>query len=93
MIYLSPDATMDVERIRSFLEPKSPAAARRALSAIWQALAKVEEFPDLGMRTQDAEIRQLVIRFGSSAYIVRYAAMQGRGIMVTRIWHGRETRE
>ena len=93
MILLSPDAVEDVERLRSFLDQRNPDAARRALALIWTAIEQLQEFPDLGMRTEDAEIRQIVVRFGSSGYIVRYAALPGDGnILITRIWHGREAR-
>jgi toxin ParE1/3/4 len=45
------------------------------------------------MATKDAEIRQLVIRFGASGYILRYSILSETGdILVTRVWHGRETR-
>jgi hypothetical protein len=45
------------------------------------------------MPTGDAEIRQIVIRFGASGYIARYAVLTETGdIVVTRIWHGREAR-
>jgi toxin ParE1/3/4 len=93
MILLSPDAVEDVERLRTFLDQRNPDAARRALALIWTAIEQLQEFPDLGMRTEDAEIRQIVVRFGSSGYIVRYAALPGAGnILITRIWHGREAR-
>jgi len=93
MILLSPDAVEDVERLRSFLDQRNPDAARRALASIWAAIDRLQEFPDLGMPTGDAEIRQLVVRFGASGYIVRYANLPGDGnILITRIWHGREAR-
>ena len=45
------------------------------------------------MLTGDADIRQIVVRFGASGYIVRYAALPGtENILITRIWHGREAR-
>jgi len=45
------------------------------------------------MPTEDANIRQIVIRFGTSGYIVRYAITADSGdVLVTRIWHGREAR-
>jgi toxin ParE1/3/4 len=71
MILLSTDAVDDVERLRSFLDQKSPGAAQRALASIWTAVDRLQEFPDLGIPTEDADIRQLVIRFGASGYIVR----------------------
>ncbi|HEY5127061.1 MAG TPA: type II toxin-antitoxin system RelE/ParE family toxin [Bradyrhizobium sp.] len=93
MILLSPDAVEDVERLRSFLDQNNPDAARRALASIWTAIERLQEFPELGMPTEDAEIRQIVVRFGSSGYIVRYAALPGDDdILITRIWHGREAR-
>jgi toxin ParE1/3/4 len=93
MILLSPDAVEDVERVRTFLDQSNPDAARRALASIWTAIDRLQEFPDLGMPTEDADIRQIVVRFGSSGYIVRYAAMPAdRNILITRIWHGREAR-
>jgi plasmid stabilization system protein ParE len=93
MIVLSPDAIEDIERLRSFLEQKSPDAARRAMAAIFAAIERLTEFPNLGMSTGDADIRQIVIRFGASGYIVRYAVFaESKDILITRIWHGRETR-
>jgi plasmid stabilization system protein ParE len=91
MILLSPDAVADVERLRTFLDQNSPDAARRALALIWTAIDRLQEFPAMGMRT--ADIRQVVVRFGSSGYIVRYAVLPGdENILITRIWHGREAR-
>jgi plasmid stabilization system protein ParE len=57
MILLSPDAVDDIERLRSFLDQKNPDAARRALALIWSAIDRLQEFPDLGMPTADADIR------------------------------------
>jgi plasmid stabilization system protein ParE len=93
MIILSPDAVLDVERVRDFLDNANPEAARRALSLIWTAIERLQEFPALGMPTNDPDIRQIVIRFGSSGYIVRYALIAETGdILITRVWHGREAR-
>jgi toxin ParE1/3/4 len=91
MILLSPDAVEDVERLRSFLDLNNPGAAQRALASIWTAIGRLQEFPELGMSTADADIRQLVVRFGASGYIVRYAVLPP-DILITRIWHGREAR-
>ena len=93
MILLSADAVDDVERLRSFLDRNNPDAARRALALIWTAIERLQEFPDLGMPTEDADIRQIVIRFGASGYIIRYAVLAAdENILITRIWHGREAR-
>jgi plasmid stabilization system protein ParE len=93
MILLSPDAVEDVQRLRTFLDQKNPGAARRALTVIWTAIERLQEFPHLGMLTEDADIRQIVVRFGSSGYVVRYAVLsEDDNILITRIWHGREAR-
>jgi ParE toxin of type II toxin-antitoxin system, parDE len=62
MILLSPDAVEDVERIRTFLDQNNPDAAQRALALIWTAIDRLQEFPALGMPTEDAYIRQMVVR-------------------------------
>ena len=93
MIFLSPDAASDIERVRDFLDIRNPNAARRAMSAIWRALDRIQDFPDLGRPTEDPDIRQLVIRFGAAGYILRYTILSGSGdILVLRLWHGREAR-
>jgi toxin ParE1/3/4 len=54
----------------------------------------VQAFPDIGMPTGDADIRQIVVRFGASGYIVRYTRLPDTGdILLIRLWHGRELRE
>jgi len=94
MIFLSPDAAEDVERLRTFLGRNNPEAAKRALAAIWKALERLQEHPGLGAPTDDADIRQITIQFGAYGYIARYIAYDGTGdILVTRIWHGCEARE
>ena len=93
MILLSPAALEDFERLRSFLGAANPDAATRALGLIWKAIDQLSEFPSLGKPTQEDGIRQIVIRFGSSGYIVRYVIVAESGdILITRLWHGREER-
>jgi toxin ParE1/3/4 len=52
----------------------------------------VQDFPTLGRPTEEADIRQIVIRFGAAGYIVRYTVLESGGILVLRVWHGREVR-
>jgi toxin ParE1/3/4 len=91
MIRLSPDAVLDVERLRAFLDQNNLDVAQRALAQIWTAIERLQEFPALGVPTKDANVRQIVVRFGASGYIVRYVA-EANDIVITRIWHGREAR-
>jgi plasmid stabilization system protein ParE len=93
MILLSHDAVEDVERLRAFLDHANPGAGRRALAQIWASIEKLQDFPALGMPTDDPEICQIVIRFGASGYIVRYVILpETADILVMRVWHGREAR-
>lgn len=93
MIVFSPEAVSDIERVREFLDINNPEAAKRALRTIFAALERVEEFPDLGRPTEDADIRQIVIPFGAAGYIVRYTILADSGdVLVLRLWHGREAR-
>ena len=93
MILLSPDAIEDVERVRAFLDDANKGAARRALALIWTTIERLQDFPALGMPTEDPDIRQIVIRFGASGYIIRYAILhETSDVLITRVWHGREAR-
>jgi toxin ParE1/3/4 len=92
MIRLSPDAVLDVERLRAFLDQNNLDVAQRALAQIWTAIERLQEFPALGVPTKDANVRQIVVRFGASGYIVRYVA-EPDDIVITRIWHGRAARD
>jgi toxin ParE1/3/4 len=92
MIFLSPEAVADIERLREFLSEKNPDAARRALDAIWRAFEMLETFPELGRPIEDGEIRQIVVRFGAIGYIARYTGLSRSEILILRIWHGREAR-
>ena len=92
MILFSDKAVADIERLREFLYSKNPEAAKRAMRAIWKALERVESFPGLGSPTTDPLIRQIVVAFGSRAYVARYTVLPDGAIFVTRVWHGRELR-
>ena len=93
MIFLAPKAIADIERLREFLQPNNPDAAGRALRLIWDALERVERFPEPGSATSDPRIRQVIVAFGAGAYVIRYSVDRETGaILVTRIWHGRELR-
>lgn len=93
MILFSSDALSDVERVRDFIGATNPVAARRALVAIWEALERVERFPNLGRPSDDPDIRQITVPFGGAGYIVRYSLLPEDGsLLILRIWHGREAR-
>jgi plasmid stabilization system protein ParE len=93
MILFAPDAVSDIERVRHFLGTRNPGAAQRALHTIWSALERIQDIPELGRPTEEHDIRQIVVRFGTAGYIVRYTTLPAtRDILVLRVWHGREAR-
>lgn len=92
MIRLAPEAVEDLGRLRAFLDDRNRGAAKRAILAILVAIERLEAFPELG-RIIDDPIRQVVVRFGASNYIVRYAIEPAANdILITRVWHSREDR-
>lgn len=53
----------------------------------------ITEFPALGIPTEEADIRQVMIPFGTSGYSVRYAVVpETEDILAVRVWHGCEAR-
>lgn len=84
------DALEDVARLYDFLAPSSPSAARRAALVIRDAADKIAERPGIG--TPRAEFKEWPAKFGRSAYILRYFVMPTGDILITRVWHSRESR-
>jgi toxin ParE1/3/4 len=52
MIRLSPDAVLDLERLRTFLDQNNPDVTQRALTRIWTSIERLQEFPALGIPTK-----------------------------------------
>jgi len=93
MIQFAPEAVADLARVREFLDINNPEAAKRAVLTIFAALERVEQFPELGRCTADEAIRQIVIPFGATGYVVRYTILPpSNDVLVLRVWHGREAR-
>ncbi len=84
-------ALRDLERLREFLWPRSPAAAERAAKAIIQGVQALGELPRIGRPIDDLaeEYRDWLIEFGDSGYVVRYR-IDGDTIMVLAISHQKE---
>jgi|SRR3972149_7902993 len=92
-LIVSRAAVADIERLHAFLADKSPAAARRAIAALVGAVQSLEALPERGRPSGTPNIRELIIPFGRSAYVLRYAySAQSDEVIVLRIWHGREAR-
>lgn len=73
-IVFSQAAVRDLERLRKFLQPKSPLAAKRAAEAILAGVQALGAYPKLGRLIDDLpdRYREWLIDFGDSGYITRY---------------------
>jgi len=73
-VKFAPAALRDLERLREFLRPKNPAAAKRAAVAITKAVQALGQHPQIGRPADDMEpeYRELLVDFGDSGYVVLY---------------------
>jgi plasmid stabilization system protein ParE len=87
----SPAARRDLIRLREFIEPHNPAAARRAAAVLRKAANLVQEQPGIGRQIAGREDRELSVPFGQRGYLLRYRLHED-AIVILRIWHGLEDR-
>jgi len=73
-VIFSPAAIRDLERLRDFLRPKNPSAAKRASETILKAVRALGMHPHMGRLVEDLpqQYREWLIEFGDSGYVVRY---------------------
>ncbi|MEJ2389346.1 MAG: type II toxin-antitoxin system RelE/ParE family toxin [Chromatiaceae bacterium] len=84
-------ARRDLIRLREFIEPHNPAAARRAAAMLRKAANLLQEQPGIGRRIEGREDRELSVPFGQRGYLLRYRLHEDT-IVILRIWHGLEDR-
>jgi plasmid stabilization system protein ParE len=76
--------------VADFLAPKSPRAAKQAVEAIQDGVKLLETHPFAGQLTErQPGHRDLLIRFGTGGYVVRYQA-GGDEVLILWIRHQRE---
>ncbi len=90
-VIFAPAALRDLERLRAFLRPKSPSAARRAGEAILQGVHGLGAYPRMGRLIEDLpeQYREWVIAFGDSGYVARYR-IDGDVVTILAIRHQKE---
>lgn len=92
-LVLSSEALEVSERLRGFLAEHTPHASTRAASAIIDAAESLLEFPRRGAPCQVPDARELLVPFGSGAYLMRSAILgENDELIILRIWHSRESR-
>ncbi len=90
-VKFAPAALRDLDRLRSFLRSKSPAAGRRAAEVIIKAIQNLEQHPEMGRPVDGMgeEYRELVIGFGHYGYVALYR-VYCESVVVLAIRHQRE---
>jgi plasmid stabilization system protein ParE len=92
-VRFAPAALRDLQRLREFLRPKNPAAARRAGETIIKAVQVLRQQPMVGRPVEDLppEYREWVIDFGASGHVALYRyAGEGDEVTVLALRHQRE---
>lgn len=84
------DAIHDLERLRDFVEPKNPHAARRIAAELLDGIENLATFPDIGLPVRRAPNPRLIRDLFVGNYTVRYLREE-KSIIVLRIWHDRES--
>lgn len=90
-VTFAPAAIRGLQRIRDFLRPKNPDAARRAGEAIRQGVRILGTQPRLGRMIDDLPeaYREWLIDFGDSGYVLRYR-IDGDAVTILVIRRQRE---
>ena len=89
-VTLSHAAGHDLDRHEAWLAERNPNAAAKAGQLLTAAIASLDTSPLRG-RNISTGIRELVVPFGSAAYLIRYRVRED-AVYVTRILHSRERR-
>jgi plasmid stabilization system protein ParE len=86
-------ASLDLIRLYNFLAPKSQETAAKAADTIRTGVKRLGRHPEIGHVAKDAlaDIYDLVIEFGKSAYVVRYR-YDGKRVLILGVRHGKEDR-
>lgn len=87
----APAALRDLQRLREFLRPKNPAAARRAGETIINAVKVLGQQPQIGRPVEEMppEYREWLIDFGESGYVALYR-FDSDAVTILAVRHQRE---
>jgi len=84
------EAIHDLERLRAFVEPKNPHAARRIAAELMDGIDNLALFPDMGLPVNRAPDPRLIRDLFVGSYTVRYLREES-SIIILRIWHDKES--
>jgi plasmid stabilization system protein ParE len=90
-VELRPAARRDLDRLVSFLAALDERAADRRERWLRESLHALSRHPFIGRPGKHADLRAFTLKHGKSSYHIRYK-VTAEAIIITRIWHGRESR-
>jgi plasmid stabilization system protein ParE len=91
-VKFAPAALRDLERLREFLRPKNPAAARRVATTIIKSVQILAHQPRIGRPVEELPeaFREWIIEFGNSGYVARYRYDGGEVVSILAVRHQKE---
>jgi plasmid stabilization system protein ParE len=91
---LEPEAQDDLERLYQFLLDASPEIADAAIERIYDSLGTLEIIPHSCRKAESVDgmaLRELIINFGRSGYLVLFEIRSDDTVLVLAIKHQRES--
>ncbi|MEX0950832.1 MAG: type II toxin-antitoxin system RelE/ParE family toxin [Gammaproteobacteria bacterium] len=79
----------DLQRVVEFVEAKNSFAARRIAIDIQEGVARLKQFPKIGLPVLNATEPEQIRDLHLGNYTVRYLIVE-EGIYILRIWHDKE---
>lgn len=89
IISYTPEAIIDLIRLREFIEQKNPEAAQRISKVLGKGIKQLKAFPNIGVEVQEAPNPEMVRDLILGHYIVRYL-LKANEVIILRIWHHKE---
>lgn len=89
-VELRPAAQRDMLRFERSLNRHSPKAALRMFNLVTGRILSLADQSFKGVERHNG-FRELIIKFGKSAYVIRYRVTDD-AVIVTRIWHSLQDR-
>lgn len=85
----TPEAVVDLSRLRAFIALKNPIAAQRVAIELLKGIEKLKIFPEIGLKVTRAPQPHLIRDLFVGNYTIRYLIGDNE-ICILRIWHSKE---
>lgn len=86
-----PAARRDVKRLAEHFAEAPESVAETLIRKLERETDRLTRTPYIGRSLRETPVREWVVRYGRSTYIVRYVVLDD-AVLITRIWHGKEKR-